>query len=128
MEHLQLAVCVTIGVAVVLLLCGVLEQQSQNKDAHVAKALIQQASKWYAISLQDKTPFHSLQHADYAMAYLNAARHVSNDTILERVSGIDVHKLFRSVDAQQKSAAKELLSKTSKPTKLKNTQATWLSD
>ena len=74
----------------------------------LAKAMLAQTVKWLSLSSQDKNASTSLQHATYAMAYLNAARHVASDTVLERLSGLDIHKLSRSIDVQQQAKAKDL--------------------
>lgn len=74
----------------------------------LAKAMLAQTVKWLALSSQDKNASSGLQHATYAMAYLNAARHVASDTVLERLSGIDIHKLSRSIDMQQQARSNDL--------------------
>lgn len=77
---------------------------SQTKESHIGVALLRQAHEWLATSQQDGTPMVALQHANFAMAYLNASRHVASDLVLEQHAHLDVHKLSRKIDARQKSA------------------------
>lgn len=98
----------------------------QSKDGHIAKSLLEQAYKWNSISEQDQQPLYSLQHSNYAIAYLNAARHTSDDTTLERMSGLDIHKLYKKIDENNKTHLKALNQKTVKHKKIQN-QPSWIS-
>ena len=73
------------------------QRTSSNQDEHIAHAFVDQANKWYNVSLQDKQSVYIVQHANYAIAYLNAARHMASDTTLERMTGLDIHKLYRKI-------------------------------
>ena len=74
----------------------------------LAKSFLYQAAKWHDVSSQSKNAVYSFQHANYAIAYLNAARHVADDKSLERLSGTDIHHLYKELDGQQKAAFKEM--------------------
>lgn len=69
----------------------------------LGKAFIEQANHFYTMSKQDRNLVYALQHANYAISYLHAARHCVNDTVLERVSGVDVHDLQRVSSERQRS-------------------------
>jgi len=55
-----------------------------NRDVTHASDLLLQALKWHEASIQDQHPLFSVQHSNYAIAYLNAARHLCRDSILEQ--------------------------------------------
>ena len=103
------AIRVSVVFMCLVILIKALEPYMKKSDNDgLAKAMLAQTVKWLSHSLQDKNASTSLQHATYAMAYLNAARHVASDTVLERLSGLDIHKLNRSIDIQQQAKAKDL--------------------
>ncbi len=119
---------VTLGCLVFLSLMKMMEGSSHTSDASIAKVLLEQAAKWYKISLQDNQNLYSMQHANYSVAYLNAARHIASDTTLERLSGLDIHKLFKKIDDHQRSVMmKDFSNKPSKKIKNLPSQVAWLS-
>lgn len=66
-----------------------------------AHELLRQAIHWRDVSVQDGAAAMALQHAAMASAFLQAARAVAaRDADLERVSGVDLARLARSLDAQ----------------------------
>ena len=91
-QYLVDVVQVTVAFLILLFVLCSLENISTHYTHQSGKSLLSQSSKWYKISMQDKDLIYALQHCDYAVAYLNAARHISSDTILEKGSGIDLHK------------------------------------
>ena len=100
---------VTLGfVCLVTLIKGVEPYMTRSENDAIAKAMLTQTMKWLALSMQDSNACNSMQHATYASAYLSAARHVGSDTTLERLSGIDMHKLSRAIDTQQQTKVREL--------------------
>lgn len=128
-DYMKDTINVSASVIAVLLLLKVFDTQTMRPESSIAKSLIEQAQKWYLLSRQDKVPLTSYQHINYAMAYLNGARHVSSDTKLEQVSGIDVHYLYKKIDELQRQVGKTLNQKqnTLKAMKKSNHQkSTWL--
>lgn len=117
------------GFFIILVLIKFLEQRSRGHDENIASSFVDQANKWYSMSLQDKQSMYSLQHVDYAIAYLNAARHIASDTSLERSTGLDIHKFYRKVNEHQRNIVKDLSSKLNMKSKHKHVhaQAAWLS-
>ena len=119
--------CITLALLVVI---KFFDTQSVKSESSIAQSLIEQAYKWFTLSTQDKIPSISFQHANFAMAYLNAARHVSSDTKLEQLSSIDVHNLYKKIDELQRQSAKLLIQKNINNNSLKKTQtfqkSTWL--
>ncbi len=103
-------------------------EEKDIQDSNIAKTLIEQSHKWHTISVQDKQLLYSMMHSNYAVAYLNAARHASNDTNLERLTGIDIHKLYKKIDDHQQKTTKEMFTKLHPKTKVKNihAQSAWV--
>lgn len=118
----------TAGFVVVTFVYSIVQTTGNSNDSNVAKSLLDQSSRWYKMSLQDKNPIFSMQHLNYALAYLNAARSVSNDTNLERVSGIDVHKLSVQLDKHHLHVLREVSEKSHVKLKQKevHNQTSWL--
>lgn len=116
------------GFFIIAVLMKFVEQKSGGHDENMASTFVDQANKWYSMSLQDKQSVYSMQHVDYAIAYLNAARHIASDTSLERSTGLDIHKVYRKVNEHQRKIVKELSSKLNIKSKHKqvHAQATWL--
>jgi len=69
--------------------------------------LVRQAIQWNQLSEQDEDVMVASQHADYAVAYLNAARATLSDSVLEQVAKVNIYALNEVVEAAQrkKSAA-----------------------
>lgn len=111
-EYQRDAIRATVGLLVVLLLSKAADPYVTNtteKEHAIAQNLLEQANQWYLISVQDTNSQAKYQHVAYASAYLHAARYVVNDAVLERLTGLDVHALQTSVDAQQSAANGELI-------------------
>lgn len=119
----------TFGLTVIVLIIKCLEPNEMYSDSSIAQSLVQQASKWHAMSIQDKQLIYATQHINYAVAYLNAARHAASDSALERLTGIDLHKLYKSIDDQQMVCNKDIVQKIYGKGKVKNLHAHsgWLS-
>lgn len=99
------------GVVTLALLLRLANARSHSYSAeHVRKggALVQQAVKWHSISRQDEDAVQAARHADYALAYLNAAREVLPDRVLEHASHVDVHALHETLDTAQRARAAAL--------------------
>tara|TARA_B110000008_G_scaffold257327_1_gene275419 strand:+ start:4228 stop:4641 length:414 start_codon:yes stop_codon:yes gene_type:complete len=113
-----------------VIVCGLklIENKDRTKEDDLAQTLIEQANKWYNICQQDKHTFYSMQHANYAVAYLHAARHIESDTNLERLTGVDIHKFYKKLDEYQRLQTKEIMSKAYPKSKIKppHAQAAWL--
>jgi hypothetical protein len=108
-DTLRDAVRVTAVVACAIVLTKAAEPHMKRSDNDgLAKAMLTQSVKWLSHSIQDNNTSTSLQNATYAVAYLNAARDVASDAVLERLSGLDIHRLSRSIGAQQNSKTKEM--------------------
>jgi hypothetical protein len=69
-------------------------------------ALVQQALQWHRTSAQDRNPMFAARHANYAIAYLSAARSMLPDQVLEQLAGVQMHDLAASLDASQRRSAR----------------------
>lgn len=106
------AVRVTLALLVVSMLIKLIEpfnNSPSEKDNSIARNMLEQANYWYNMSSQDKSTQSKNQHIAYAVAYLNAARHITSDATLERLTGLDVHTLQTVIEREQKTQSKLLL-------------------
>ena len=117
----------TIGICVFALIMRTIDggYSSTISERNIGKQLVDQAKYWYSISMQDRKPIIAYEHSIYAIAYLNAARHVTHDAILEQHSGMNIHSLLKNAIAHQQQCIKEI-NKQYPKIKLKNSQTTWL--
>lgn len=95
-----------------LLLCFVsrLLSKSWSDDRHYkrAKGLLTQSKHWYTMALQDKNPLFALRHLNYAVAYVEAARHIAPDDVLAQLTEINVRDLRQRIDAQTDAVSRKL--------------------
>ena len=82
--------------------------ESSAAEKTIARNLVEQATHWYHAALQDKSAHMRAQHIAYANAYIHAARHVMNDSDLERITSSDVHALQSVIENTQQSSMKDL--------------------
>lgn len=105
-------VCLKVAMAVVALLLTLRFADylviSGSRDAALGSELLWQGMRWHAMSQQDKHPLFALQHANYAVAYVNSARSACRDANLERLTKIDITATARKVLEHQRQAAKTL--------------------
>lgn len=73
-----------------------------------AKDLLSQAAQWHALSVQDSNDIFAMQHANYAVAYITAARRIMSDIELEQATGLNVHKLVKKMQLRQKESVGSL--------------------
>ena len=99
---------ITLGVLTVALLSKWSSvQRYPPRVAKGMKQLLQEAARWSAVSEQDSNALLRVMHATYAMAYVNAARSLAEDSDLQRVTGVRVEELHAHVQtAQQESIQK----------------------
>ena len=108
-EYAKNALKVTSCFVVLLLILKALQPLLRTtKTSEISSNLVDQAVRWHMASQQDKHAVFSMQHANYAMAYLNSARHLSTDQILEQISGINIHELYNAIDMQQRHMMREI--------------------
>lgn len=114
---------ITITFILIIFVLSTLENLGILNASTIANSLLSQSGKWYKISLQNKDPIYALQHCDYALAYLNAARHSASDISLEKGTGIDLHKYHNKLISHQMQILKSLQKHKGK--KISN-KASWI--
>lgn len=93
-----------------------------------ARLLVSQAIYWHDTSEQDTNPLFAMKHADYAIAYLNAARSMLPDNILERTCNVDIYELSNSLETHQRQKTKSVteICPTSNPEATKTKHVNWM--
>ena len=119
-EYLNDVLKVTGVTVCTILFLKIFDQNTDFTTSGAVKSLVEQAAKWYTLSCQDKHTIYAFQHSNFALSYLNAARHVTSDSNIERISKIDVYKLYKSINEQQKTCLKNM-SKICPKSKIKST-------
>lgn len=66
--------------------------------------LVEQAMKWLNMASQDKDPLTRWQHLSYARAYLNVARHLASDAVIESASHVHVRAMSKRIDTELQNA------------------------
>ena len=107
-EYRQDAIRVTIAVFVFacVLKCIAPSNHAQPGTDNVIKTLITNGNQYYNMARQDQMPAYRLQHAAMAVANLETARQLFDDSTIERISGTDVHALLKSVEQSLNAAQK----------------------
>jgi len=131
-SHVSYAVKITGAVTCLILVSRVLDTYSVSApdSARHAKKLLQQSVKWHTLSKQDTHVFFAYQHANYASAYLSAARAMLPDAALEQSSGADIFTLTQDIDRQQTDLFAKISKQCARLKLGKKTTGTtsWLSD
>ena len=52
-----------------------------------------------------------LQHANFAITYINAAKYLMDDTALEQCTGTNIFELSQSIEKRQKSLSAQIRKK-----------------
>ena len=71
------------------------KNHDKTDTASVVKKLIQSSAQWNSSSLQDNSKILALMHANYAMAYMNAARSLATDSQIENWTHARLDELNR---------------------------------
>lgn len=101
--------CVTFGILlfVILVLSFVSRPSTESKNFQV-KSLILACSQWYEASKKDKNRVAALMHANYAMAFLHAARSLSPDQEIEEIMNISIEQFIQNLEKQQQYCLDEM--------------------
>jgi hypothetical protein len=93
-----------------------------------ARSLVSQAIYWHETSEQDANPLFAMKHSDYAIAYLNAARSMLPDNILEKTCNIDIYELSNTLETHQREQTKAVtgICPDSNPEATKTKQVNWM--
>lgn len=77
---------------------------SRSPPQENVRELVQQASRWQAMAVQDQNPALGLMHASFAVAYANAARVFMTDEDIRNVVGINVQEFYMDLEKTQRAA------------------------
>ena len=91
--------------------------------------IVQQSMKWHSSAMQDSDPLVRLIHANYALAYAQAARSFTGaDLSLERLSGVRVPDLMYALEDDQKKALQTVVNTCPqiRPTGMYTTGSAWM--
>lgn len=91
------------------------------------RELLDQSIEWLRISEGTNVPLFAYRHTVFSLAYLNAARLVCPDSILQR-NGTDVHKLSNRLETRLAHLSKKISKSCTKaaPTDAPPTNVTWI--
>lgn len=98
-EYRMHVVRVTFVVFVFAVIVRYVESSVTSKDTVACKVLIQNAERYHAMAVQDGDTAVRLRHSAMAVANLHAARQLFNDSVIESVTGLDVHVTLQRMDA-----------------------------
>ena len=87
-------------------------------------ACVEQALNWRRLAEQDGEPLVRYQHAVQAMAFLNVARSLASDEVIEQISHVDVRALARGLEQSIQATEREL-DKSSKQRR-ESRRAAWI--
>ena len=95
----------TYFIIVIFILIVMMQNTSRGMSKSVQK-LIRQSARYAAAAQQDKSPAIAILHANYATAYLYAAKDISSDAQIHNATGIDVKKFTEHVTNVQDMVTK----------------------
>lgn len=99
-----------------------------NSHLKRARSLVTQAIHWHQVAEQDTNPLFAMKHSDYAIAYLNAARSMLPDNILEKNCNTDIHELSNTLEMHQREQTKLVtgICPNSNPEASKSRHVNWI--
>ena len=90
-EYRTDAIRVTLAILFLTIVVRYIESNITSNDAVVCKVLVQNAERYNSMATQDLNSVVRLRHSAMAVANLQAARQLFNDSVIENVTGLDVH-------------------------------------
>lgn len=113
---LPFSIKLAIGVALIFALCIVLtkcyaewRKAKTHRDIAIVQRLIKDAGQSGTKSKQDSSALVALRHADYAVAYAKAARHIMSDADIARHLRIDLSELIYMLTDRQEKAMQQCI-------------------
>ena len=98
-----------IGLAIITKIINMKPQISHSSEIiNTIKNLINQSISWHKQSQQDSDPLFAFKHSNYAMSYINAARDIVSDSMIQKTTGIDVHETLKLLEGYQQSLSKRI--------------------
>lgn len=84
---------------------------SRRSDPENIKKLIKQAARFATTAQQDASPLKSVLHANYAAAYLFAAKDIASVREIHNATGIDVKKFEEHIANVQEMVTDKVVKK-----------------
>lgn len=125
-NKLIVGACVYIFALFVMLVSIATCKMQDSKKRLCVADLIAQATQWHSLSLQDTNEVFAMRHANYAIAYMTAARRIMSDIELEQISGKNVHTLLNDMNSTQKKTVGALCKSCKRVMPKGSTISTWL--
>jgi len=97
-------------IAAIFILIVVMQNTSRGTKQSLQK-LVRQSARYATAAQQDKSPAIAILHANYAVAYLHAAKDISSDSQIHNATGIDVKKFTEHVTNVQDMVTKSTVEK-----------------
>ena len=124
------ALRVTITVMVLTILCKASEPVvgvlAQADTAQSARTFADHAQHYLQMATQDKQVQAKMQHIYTASVYLQTARHMANDAVLERLTGYDIHHMQTSIETLQGAVNRDFAKQCPKTLPLVKKRASWM--
>ena len=76
---------------------------------NIIKILVRQSARWANAALQDENVIIGLLHANYAVSYLCAIKHIVTDQQVKIATGIDMQKFTQEIVKIQDQSTKKMI-------------------
>jgi hypothetical protein len=98
-EYRMDAIRVTLAVFIIAIVVRYIESSVTSNDIVVCKLLIQNAERFFSMASQDSSALIRLRHSAMAVANLQTARQLFNDSVIENATGLDVHTTSQRMES-----------------------------
>lgn len=85
-----------------------LKSGDATDTSKIVKQLVQSSAQWNSTSLQDSNAILSLMHANYAVSYMNVARTLASDDLIEKWTHSRLDELVQAYQETQSKAIASL--------------------
>jgi len=92
------------GVVLVVVVVAALMSKSTAQASPHTQMLLKNSARWAAVARDGTNPVLKLTHVNYAMAYLNAARHSADDATIASICGAPFAEFSDYVESIQSDA------------------------
>ena len=92
----------------VMWILAYLKSGDSTDTSKIVKQLVQSSAQWNTTSLQDSNAILSLMHANYAVSYMNVARTLASDDLIEKWTHARLDELVKTYQETQSKAVSSL--------------------
>lgn len=75
---------------------------ASSEMTRAGRELVTQAVEWQRMANEQGNPVYAVHNSTLATAYLNCARLLCSDEVLQRGTGLDIHELQRTLESGQR--------------------------